>query len=219
MQFNHVNNFVFPEMGVTTTELGRYYVTPEGNRYPSVTTVISKGTDQSWKEEWIKRVGKEEAERISKKATIRGESVHEIIEQYLSNNPQYKYGKNPFDIESFNNIKHLLDKHIGDIERLEVPLYSDFLKVAGRVDCIAQWDGVWSIVDFKTSKKQKSKDQVFHYMCQESAYAYMFFERTGKPIPQIVTIITVDDDEPQVYIERSKNYLLHFIKIRENVTM
>lgn len=219
MRFNHVKNFIFPEMGVTTTDAGRYYVTPEGNKYPSVTTVISKGTDQTWKEEWIARVGKEEAERISKKATVRGESVHEIVEKYLGNDPEYKKGKNPFDIESFNNIKHLLDNHIGDIERLEVPLYSDFLRVAGRVDCIAQWDGIWSIVDFKTSKKQKSREQVFHYMCQESAYSYMFFERTGKAIPQIVTVITVDEDAPQVYVERAKNYLPHFINIRKNVSM
>lgn len=217
MNFVHDGAFTFPELSVVTTPNGRFYTTPQGNSYPSVTTVISKGTDQSWKDKWVKRVGEDEAKKISKIASRRGESVHEIIEKYLKNDPNYKQGKNIFDIQNFDDIKDILDSNIGNIEKLEVPLWSNFLRVAGRVDCIAQWNGTWSIVDFKTSKKQKTKDQVFHYMCQEAAYAYMFFEMTGKPISQIVTIITVDDDQPQVFVERTKSYLPHFIKIRESI--
>lgn len=217
--FKHVPNLVFEELDVDTTENGRYYTTPEGNAYPSVTTILSKGTDKSALEKWKKRVGEEEAQKVSTQASIRGEAVHEIAEQYLRNNPDYKKGHMPVNIVSFSYIKPYLDKHVGLIAGLELPLYSDFLRVAGRVDCIAKWDGIWSIIDFKTSKRKKTKEQVYNYMCQESCYAYMFYERTGKPIPQIVTVMTVDDSEPLIFVDKTKNYIDDFIKIRNSVDM
>lgn len=217
--FNHIPNLTFEELDVDTTPNGRFYVTPEGKKYPSVTTVIGKGTDTSYLDKWRKRVGEEEANKISRQASVRGEAVHEIAEQYMRNNPDYKKGHMPVNVVSFNYIKPFLDKHVGLIAGLELPLYSDLLRVAGRVDCIAKWDGIWSIIDFKTSKREKTKDQVFGYMCQESCYAYMFYERTGKPIPQIVTIMTVDDSEPLIFVEKTKNYLPEFMKIREKVDL
>lgn len=217
--FTHIQNLSFPELDVDTTENGRFYVTPEGNKYPSVTTVISKGTDNSYLQKWKDRVGEEEAARVSRQATARGEAVHTLAEQYLLNNPHYTKGHMPANIASFNYIKPFLDKHVGVISGLELPLYSDYLRVAGRVDCIAEWDGILSIIDFKTSKRKKSKEDVFGYMCQESCYSYMFYERTGIPVPQIVTVMTVDDSEPLVFVERSKNFLPEFIKIRNKVLL
>ena len=217
--FKHVPNLIFEELDVVTTDDGRYYTTPEGNSYPSVTTILGKGTDKTQLENWKKRVGEEEAKKISTQASIRGEAVHEIAEQYLRNNPNYKKGHMPVNVASFNYIKPLLDKSIGLIAGLELPLYSDFLRVAGRVDCIAKWDGIWSIVDFKTSKRKKTKEQVFGYMCQEACYAYMFYERTGKPIPQIVTVMTVDDSEPLVFVDETRNFINDFIKIRKSVDL
>lgn len=217
--FRHVEGLTFPELSADTTENGRFYTTPEGNKYPSVTTVLSKGTDNSYLEKWKARVGEEEAARVSRQATARGEAVHSLAEQYLLNNPQYSRGHMPANIASFNYIKPFLDKHIGTISGLELPLYSDFLRVAGRVDCIAEWDGILSIIDFKTSKRKKSKEDVFGYMCQESCYSYMFYERTGIPVPQIVTVMTVDDSEPLIFVERAKNYLPEFIKIRNKVPL
>ena len=217
--FKHIPNLNFEELDVDTTPNGRFYVTPQGKKYPSVTTVIGMGTDKSQLENWKKRVGEEEAKKVSTQASIRGEAVHEIAEQYMRNNPQYKKGHMPTNVASFNYIKPFLDKHVGLIAGLELPLYSDFLRVAGRVDCIAKWDDIWSIIDFKTSKRKKTKDQVYNYMCQEACYAYMFYERTGKPIPQIVTVMTVDDSEALVYVEKTKNYLPEFMKIREKVKL
>lgn len=219
MNFKHVPNLKFPELGVETTPNGRFYTTPEGKKYPSVTTVIGKGTDHSYLDAWRERVGDEEVRRVSGQATRRGNAVHELAEQYMLNNPDYKKGHMPVNIASFNYIKPLLDKHVGLIAGLELPLYSDFLRVAGRVDCIAKWDGIWSIIDFKTSKREKSKEDVFGYMCQESCYSYMFFERTGMSIPQIVTVMTVDTSEPLVFVEKAKNFLPEFIKIRDKVPL
>lgn len=217
--FRHVEGLSFPELSADTTENGRFYTTPEGNKYPSVTTVLSKGTDNSYLEKWKARVGEEEAAKVSRQATARGEAVHSLAEQYLLNNPQYSRGHMPANIASFNYIKPFLDNHVGTISGLELPLYSDFLRVAGRVDCIAEWDGILSIIDFKTSKRKKSKEDVFGYMCQESCYSYMFYERTGIPVPQIVTVMTVDDSEPLIFVERAKNYLPEFIKIRNKVPL
>lgn len=217
--FEHMTGLAFPDMTAEATDRGRFYTTPEGKKYPSVTTVLGAGSDQSWLAEWEARVGKAEVEKISKQATRRGTAVHELAEQYLLNNPDYKRGHMPANIASFNYIKPFLDNHVGLIAGLELPLYSDFLRVAGRVDLIAKWDGIWSIIDFKTSKRKKTKEDVFGYMCQESCYSYMFFERTGIPVPQIVTVMTVDDSEPLVFVERAKNYLHEFIKIREKVDL
>jgi len=107
----------------------------------------------------------------------------------------------------FNPIKKALDKSIGAVYAQEAPLYSDFLGVAGRVDCVAEWDGRLSIIDFKTSRKLKKKEWIQSYFQQATAYCIMWEERTGIPIDKIVIVITVDDeDEPQVFVEKRDNW-------------
>jgi hypothetical protein len=124
--FKHVPNLVFEELDVVTTDDGRYYTTPEGNSYPSVTTILGKGTDKTQLENWKKRVGEEEAKKISTQASIRGEAVHEIAEQYLRNNPDYKKGHMPVNVASFNYIKPFLDKSIGLIWSRTTSLFRFF---------------------------------------------------------------------------------------------
>jgi hypothetical protein len=215
--FEHMTGLDLPEMSSETTDKGRYYTTPEGNKYPSVTTILSAISDNSWKDEWIARVGKEEAEKISKKATTRGTAVHELTEQYLRNNSDYKKGHMPSNIANFQYIKPFLDKHVGIIAGLEVPLYSDTLRIAGRVDCVAQWDDEWSIVDFKTSKKEKTRDDIHNYFMQESAYAMMMYERTGIVCKKIVTVMTVDDGQSLIFVEKSRDWLPKFIELRNKL--
>jgi predicted heme/steroid binding protein len=215
--FVHEKLFDCEELGVENGENGRFYITPDGKRYPSVTTVLSLGTDQSWKEKWIKRVGEDKAKSVSKKATVRGESVHGIAENYLSNKEDYKASFNPFDVENFESIRPVLDKNIGKIYALEVPLYSHLLRTAGRVDCIAEWNGTLSIVDFKTSKKLKKIEHIQNYLLQKSAYAYMVYELFGLPVTQIVTAICVDHESPQIFVKKTKDYLPMFIEIRNSL--
>ena len=217
--FEHMTGLNLPEFNAEMTDRGRFYTTPDGNAYPSVTTVLSAASDNSWKDEWIARVGKEEAERISRKATTRGTAVHEIVEQYLRNNTAYTRGHMPTNIASFKYIKPFLDKHIGVIAGLELPLYSDTLRIAGRVDCIAQWDGVWSIIDFKTSKKEKSRDDIHSYFMQESAYSMMMWERTGILCKNLVTVMTVDDGNSLVFVEKASDWLPKFIEIRRSIKL
>lgn len=193
-------------MNAVTTESGRKYRTPEGIDLPSITTVLSILSRDSIAK-WRKQVGAEEANRISYRASTRGTSVHAIIEKYINNDENFKNGYTPDIISSFLDLKPILDERIGKVFAQEAPLYSTHLGVAGRVDCVAEFDGKLSIIDFKTSRKPKQIEWIKNYFMQESAYAIMWEERTGQPIVQLVTIISVDDHEPQVFIEHRDNWV------------
>lgn len=203
--FNH-KTVELKEMESVTTDSGRKYKTPEGIDYPSITTVLSILSRESIAK-WRKRVGEAEANKISTRASGRGTRVHEIIEKYINNQEDYRNGYTPDIIQSFIDIRHILDNRIGTVYAMEAPLYSDHLGVAGRVDCVAEFDGKLSIIDFKTSMKPKRIEWIKNYFMQESAYAIMWEERTGMPIVQLVTIISVDNSEPQVFIEHRDNWV------------
>lgn len=213
-QFRHVPDLPLVELEVSSDERGRTYTTPDGNTYPSVTTVLGATGDSTWLDEWRARVGHEAAERIVHQAGVRGDAVHDLAEKYLRNDPAYTKGHMPVNIFTFNQLKPILDEHVGLIAALEVPLYSDFLRVAGRVDCIAKWDGIWSVIDFKTSRIVKTEEHVQGYKMQESCYGYMFYERYGLVIPQIVTVMAIDGNEPKVFIDKVSNHLHKFIERR-----
>lgn len=195
----------YTDLIAETTSSGRKYNTPSGVKYPSITTVLSILTEEAI-QAWRKKVGEEEANKISHRAATRGTSVHEIIEKYLKNDPDYKKDYMPNILENFKAVQSILDNRIGSIYAQEAPLYSDHLGVAGRVDCVAQFDGKRSIIDFKTSRRLKSADKIENYFIQETAYAIMWEERTAQPITQLVTIIAVDNEEPQVFIEHRDNW-------------
>ena len=213
--FTHVDHgIVIPKITRKNTEVGRKYFTPEGNAYPSITTVLSiLGKDVI--QEWRDRVGEEEANRISSFASKRGTAVHKLAEDYLNNEPDFKKGHMPTSIVSFNGIKQILDERLNNIWMQETFLYSDKLKCAGQVDCIAEFDGELSIVDFKTSRKEKKEEWITNYFIQASFYAAAFLERTGVPIKQGVIIITVDDGQPQVFKINTYDYLQHFLEVRK----
>ena len=196
---------VLTEMEAVTTEIGRTYQTPEGLKLPSITTVLSILSRDSIAA-WRKRVGVAEANRISTRASGRGTRVHEILEKYVNNDPNYREGFTPDIIQSFLAVQNILDERIGTVYAQEAPLYSNHLGVAGRVDCVAEFDGKLSIIDWKTSMKPKKIDWIKNYFMQESAYAIMWEERTGQPITQLVTVISVDNAEPQVFVEHRDNW-------------
>lgn len=197
--FHHIDHgIVLPECTRETTPQGRKYFTPEGNTYPSVTTVLGI-QDKSGLEAWKKRVGEEEAKKISTQAAVRGTAVHKLAEDYLDNREDWKENHMPSNIFSFQQIKPILDKHIDNIWVQEKYIYSDKIEMAGQVDCIAEFDGKLSIIDFKTSRKPKKKEWIRGYEMQVSFYAAAFYERTGIPIKNYSIIITVDGSEPQIF--------------------
>jgi len=193
----------------------RYYTLPDGTKLPSVTTVIGAKGKQAIME-WRKRVGEEEANRVSKKASSRGTNVHTLCERYLNNEPLGKIM--PDALEMFLSVKPHLNR-INNIHYQECALWSLHLGMAGRVDCIAEFDGVLSVIDFKTSKRVKKKEDIDSYFAQCVAYACMYEELIGHGIDQIVVIMAVENSEPLIFIERTKdhiNTLLEYIEFYLN---
>ena len=148
--------------------------------------------------EWRNKVGEEEANRISKRASTRGNKCHKLAELYLSNESISKYKDDPLSMGLFYQIKPYLDS-INNIHALEAPLCSNVLKLAGRVDCIAEYKGELAIIDFKTSTKEKREEWIHDYFAQETAYAIMFQELTGLIPKKLVTIIACETGEPQIF--------------------
>lgn len=201
--FTH-KNFQLEELNTETIGGKRFYVTPTG-KLPSITTVLSVLSRDAIMA-WRAKVGEEEANKISKKAARRGTSVHAMCEDYINNKLDAKKYL-PNDRETFNSLKPILDEHLDNVYAQEVPLWSEYLGVAGRVDCIAEWDGKIAVIDFKTSRKSKKKEYISNYFQQCAAYAVMWEERTGISINKIVVVIAVDGHEPQVFEERRDNYI------------
>ena len=205
-KFKH--NFVpFVELTTETIDGQRHYVLPDGiTKLKSVTTIISEKSDKTALYEWRKRVGDEEANRISTQAARRGTSIHKIAERYVLNEENIYKDEMPINVETFKSIQNILDNHVDNILGVELPLYSKALKCAGRTDLVAEYDGVLSIIDFKTSRKPKKLEWIENYLLQSTVYS-MMFEWTYKiAVPQFVIIIAVDDEKtPQTFVmERSK---------------
>jgi hypothetical protein len=194
----------YEDLVADTRPTGRTYSTPDGSRYPSITTVLSILSEEAIAK-WRARVGTEVADAIGRKASGRGTLVHSIIERYLLNEDVTEFL--PHIRQSLENVRPILDERLGTIYGLEVPLYSTHLGLAGRVDCIAEFDGVPSIVDFKTSKRVKKKENISNYFAQMAGYAVMWEERTGRPITNTVVIMDVDDNEPLVFKEHRDNHI------------
>lgn len=207
--FNHIH-LELPKLKRVTSEDGtRVYETPTGKKYPSVTTVTGLLKKKAILE-WRKRVGEEEANRISSTAARRGTRLHTLCEKHLLNE---NVTVNMFDTEMWNNVKpHLSD--INNIHALESSLYSNHLEVAGTVDCIAEYKGKLSVIDFKTSKRLKTRDDIHDYFIQCSAYAVAFEEMTGKPVSRLVVIMGVDNEQPLIFQERRDDWVSEFKKLR-----
>lgn len=189
----------------------RFYISPNGKKLPSVTTVLSHFKKKSLIE-WRNRVGLEQANKISTRASMRGTKFHNMMESYLRNEEGFLDGVMPDMKQSFNDMKETLDL-INNIHYIESPLYSERLGVAGRTDCIAEFAGTLSIIDFKTSTKEKKAEWIEHYFEQGTAYALMYEELVGTPIDQIVILISVDfAEQPQVFIRDKNQYVQNLLE-------
>ena len=213
-KFKH--NFVpFVELSTETIDGKRHYVLPDGEtKLKSVTTIISEKSDKTALYEWRKRVGDEEANRISTQAARRGTSIHKIAERYILNEENIYKDEMPINVEMFKTIKNTLDRHVDNIVGIELPLYSKALKCAGRTDLVAEYDGKLSIIDFKTSRKPKKEEWIENYFIQSTVYS-MMFEWTYKfSVPQIAIIIAVDDEKtPQTFVMERSRYVERVLEV------
>lgn len=200
-----------PQLKRIDSPAGRVYATPTGESYPSVTSVVGLLNAQQI-QEWRARVGNEEANKASGRASRRGTAIHSLCEDYLKTG---QASPNMFDQEMFNSIRPLLDR-IDNIHCLETPLYSHHLKVAGTVDCIAEFDGKLTVIDFKTASKPKQRDWIHDYFMQTSAYAVAFEELTGLSVGRLAIIMGVDNSEPLLFQEKRNDWIFEFRKLRDH---
>ena len=202
-----------PKLETKTVDHKRFYVTPEDNYYPSITTVLSIRKKEGLME-WRKRVGNDVANYVARTASARGTKVHHMCEDYLNNQhiewPE-KWKEHEKDFLPWCLFGQLRNKVLGNIDEIyaqECSLYSDKYRVAGRVDCIAKYNGELSIIDFKTSTKERSDEWNENYYIQGSAYAEMFTELTGIDTNQIVILVVTEDGTVQEFIKSKNDYLI-----------
>ena len=211
-----VGDFEIPER--VEKDGKRYYVTPDGNSYPSITSVLSQQENLGL-EAWKAKVGEKEAKRISQESAHIGTSVHQLAEFYLSNYIIKLENEDKKIVDTFNRLRFLLG-NINNIVGLEIPLFSDLLRVAGTCDCIAEYNGRLSVIDFKTSRRPKKEEWIDNYYMQTFAYKLMFEEMTGVEINQIVILVAcVDSFDVQVFRKPAKDadeWLEKLVKIMKD---
>lgn len=183
----------------------RLYVTEGGEKYPSVTTALSL-IGRKKLNEWRRRVGFDKANKIGQQAARAGTAVHNVAEKYVLGEDISK--ENPIALSKFNTIKPYLDNNVDEIYGIELRMYSDELKTAGTADLICRYNGKNTLLDFKTSKRRKSKEDILSYFLQCSAYSIMAKEHYNFDVEQIVILMTIaEEPTPEIFVEDINNYI------------
>ena len=214
MNFIHENHLGDLELSKKETNGIRLYNLPDGGWVPSITSVTSFYNRQIFAD-WRKRIGIEEANRITKKATARGTDFHEAAQAYLENRNLVWEDYLPATKFMFHHATPYLDK-INNIHAIERTLYSEYYGLAGRVDCIAEYEGELAVIDFKTSEKIKPEKWLENYFVQEMFYAAAYYELTEIPVKKLITIMVTPGGEVKVFDKRNKGdyikLLVRYIK-------
>ena len=214
MNFIHHNYLGDLELNKKETNGIRLYNLPNGEWVPSITSVTSFYNREIFAK-WRARVGIEEANRITKKATARGTDFHEVAQAYLENKDLNWDDYRPLSKFMFYHAKPYLDK-INNIHAIERTLYSEYLGLAGRVDCIAEYEGELAVIDFKASEKIKPEKWLENYFVQEMFYASAYYELTGIPVKKLITLMVTPGGEVKVFDKRDKGeyikLLVRYIK-------
>ena len=210
-KFNHYASSLL-DLKTENVDGKRHYVTPDGNKYISITTLLSN-LSKAGIQKWRERVGAEEANRISTKASRQGTGVNSICESYIKNEDGFLDGRMPNEVEMFQSIESLLDC-IDDVHCVEGALYSDELKLAGRTDLIAEFDNQLAVIDYKTSRKIKTWEMCHSYFMQGAFYAMAYEERTGIPINNIVIIMAVENEKPLLFKETKDRWIEPLNQVR-----
>ncbi|AGS80989.1 exonuclease protein [Caulobacter phage Cr30] len=213
-QFQHK---LFKKMNLERVDSpdGRRYLSEDGKTsFPSVTTVLGATADKSFLDEWRERIGIEEANKITSQSSRRGTVLHEMCEKYTLNDPKYYGNPTPIYANFFGQIRPYLDQHMDNIRGCELPVYSNYLKIAGTTDNISDYRNVASVVDYKNSRRPKTKEDIVGYFVQTAIYAICCEERYGLVIPQLVILMAVEGNQKgEEFIEPRKKYDNEALKI------
>ena len=181
---------------------GHRFYNIDGTNYPSVTTVLGIRKTEQLKE-WRQKIGEDVAKWEMGRAARRGKSFHTLVEQYIKGETPSIRDVLPLGL--FKLLKPYIDQ-IDNIHLLEAIMYSKKLTIAGQVDCVAEYNGKLSVIDFKTANKERQEDWIENYFLQTTAYAHMYEETFGKPIEQIVILIASEDGTTQAFIKNKADY-------------
>ena len=211
-----LHNYTFeniPKLASKKIDGFRYYSVND-QMYPSVTSVLSllsKDSIQAWRDS----IGHDVANFESRRAAMRGMAFHRICEDYLCNKNISDHKKKILPFGLFNLVKSEIDR-IDNICGMETTLFSHSLKLAGRVDCVAEFDNVLSVIDFKSANKSKTPEILEGHLLQETAYAMMWSELTKTRVEQIVTIVSCENGDSQTIIEKPSYYVDRLLQCIEN---
>ena len=215
MRFDHSPYIDLPRAKQINTPSGRRYQTPDGNVYPSITTVLG---DQPEKKraiaEWRNRVGAEEANKVSQQAARRGTDLHNLMETYILGDEIDTKKIMPSTLARFRPVQKCLDENLQLVYASETPMYSDLLRIAGTADLICEWNGEVTVIDFKTARKMKTADMITDYFVQATAYSIMFEEHTGIECHHFAILMVSDEGEFEVFSGKRNDYVADLIRIR-----
>ena len=175
----------------------------DGKNYPSVTSILGIKKKEGL-EQWRKNVGEEAAKWEMARAARRGKATHTLVEQYLKGEPLTERSVLPLGL--FKLIRPYVEQ-IDNIHMIEQVMYSKELGLAGQCDCIGEYNGKLSVIDFKTANKERKEAWVDNYFLQTTAYAIMYEELYGKPIEQIVILQAGEDGSCHSFVKQKKDYL------------
>ena len=180
-------------------ESGRTYITPFGEQYPSVTNVLRQMLDKSALDAWKKRVGRKRAAAIADAAARHGTTMHSLLEGHLLNEDA-PLDLMPDKMIAFRFLRQVVDRHVGTVYGVELPLWSDYLRSAGTTDALLEWDGEKSVLDLKnmSSTRSKSNAEVHGHFLQATAYAMMAYERYRIKFTQAVILLANGFEEPLI---------------------
>ena len=217
MKFDFDMYIDLPKAKQINTDLGRRYSTPEANIYPSITTVLGSQPEKKKSiAEWRARVGEGVANKISQQAAKRGTALHHIMEKYILGDELDLSKEMPSTIDRFRKVQKCVDTNLQLVYATESAMYSDILRIAGTADLICEWNGKPTVVDFKTSIRQKTRDQIHDYFLQATAYSIMFEEHTGIRTLDFAILIVSDEGDFDVFEGQRNDYVADLIRVRDD---
>lgn len=217
MRFEFSPHIDLPKAKQINTSLGRRYSTPDGNVYPSITTVLGSQPEKKKSlAEWRARVGEEEARKITTQSARRGTELHNLMEKYILGDEIDVKKIIPTTLARFRPVQKCLDENLQLVYASETPMFSDILRIAGTADLICEWNGEVTVIDFKTARKMKTVDMIMDYFVQATAYSIMFEEHTGIECHHFAIIMVSDEGEFQVFPGRRNDYVAKLVRIRDD---
>jgi genome maintenance exonuclease 1 len=206
-----------PKAKQINTPSGRRYATPDGNIYPSITTILGSQPEKKKSlAEWRARVGEEQANKISRQAAGRGTALHNLMEKYILGDEIDVRKILPTTLSYFRPVQKCIDENLQLVYASETSMFSDILRIAGTADLICEWNGEVTVVDFKTATRMKTREMIKDYFLQATAYSIMFEEHTGIRTPNIVILMISEDQEFQAFHGERNDYVADLIRVRDD---